>query len=290
MNDHESFDSPDIRLGDRMNRAVGGLRAPDLASRAMVRGRRQRTHRRLAHSAGGVAALTAVALVAPAITDDWPRQDPNPSSSTAAADPTSTSTDGSVSDPCGPSATGWWTKTSAQIRAELSTRMPAGISVGPADDPRLGAWEGNLVTGDDADFASLTLLPPPGTPGGLMTLDQLATDGPCSVGTNEPLQPVLSCDALAGHTACEEIRSEGGALVGVITEKVEQQVVDGQEQPTDRTYLLATLTAADGGHVELYVAEGTRADRPDTEHDPDDVPALDMQQAREIVTAAAWTT
>jgi hypothetical protein len=101
---------------------------------------------------------------------------------------------------------------------------------------------------------------------------------------------VKPCDELTGHVACEEIRSEDGSLVGVVTERIEQTVVNGQDQPTDKTYLLATVAGPQGGHVELYVAEGTRADRPHTVHDPADVPALTMNQVQEIVTDRAWTS
>jgi hypothetical protein len=101
---------------------------------------------------------------------------------------------------------------------------------------------------------------------------------------------VEPCDELNGHVACEEIRSEDGVLVGVVTERIEQTVANGQEQPTDKTYLLATVAGPEGGHVELYVAEGTRADRPSTVHDPADVPALTMEQVLEIVTDPGWTS
>ena len=280
-----------------MERAVGGLRAPDVLPRAMARGRRQRTHRRLAQGAGGLAAATALVLAVPAFATDWPGQEQDPSTTPVAVDPTPAADpsapdrepDRSGRGGCDP-ATGWWSESAAEIRAELSTLLPDGVGIGRTDDDWAGTWGGNLVAGGDEDFASLTLLPPPGTPGGLMTLEEASEAGPCAAGSHDPMQAVAPCDELTGTLACEEIRSESGALLGVVTERVEQTIVDGQEQPTDRTYVLATVTAPEGGHVELYVAEGTRADRPSTVHDPADVPALTAEQVREIVTTPAWTS
>ena len=300
MNNREPFDGPDPRISERMERAVGGLRAPDVASHAMARGRRQRAHRRLAYGAGGIAAAAALVLTVPAFAGDWPGQDQGPSGPQVATDPSATSptfaspataapgSGGSENDPCGASATGWWSKSTAQITTELSALLPEGVRVGETDDNWSGTWGGNLVSGNDADFASLTLLPPPGTPGGRVSLDELASGGPCIGGSNEPMQAVKPCDELTGHVACEEIRSEDGALVGVVTERIEQTIVTGQEQPTDKSYLLATVAGPAGGHVELYVAEGTRADRPHTVHDPADVPALTVDQVHEIVADPVW--
>lgn len=299
MNDHDPLSgnhNGDPDLGERMQRAVGGLHAPDVLHLALDRGRRQRTHRRVAYGAGGFAAATALVLAVPALAGDWPGQGDDSSGPPVATDPTPTRPtaapggSGSGDDPCGPSATGWWSKSAAQIRSELSARLPDGTRIGGTDDDATGTWGGNLVTGDDADFASLTLLPPPGTPGGRLTLEELASGGPCSDGLHAPLQPVTSCDELTGTVTCEEIRSGGGALVGVVTEQVEQAVVDGQHQPTDKTSVLATIKVSGGGHVELYVAEGTRADTPGTVHASDDVPALTVEQVRDIVTDPVWAS
>jgi hypothetical protein len=294
MNDPEPLDGIDPHLRERMERAVGGLHAPDVVPRAMARGHRQRIHRRLAYGAGAVAAATALVLTVPAFAKDWPGRDQDPSAPVLAGDPATTTaapdTGGPENDACGAPASGWWSKSTAQIMAELSTLLPKTVRVGGTNDDGTGRWGGNLVTGDDADFASLTLLPPPGTPGGRVSLEELADGGTCVGGSNKPMQAVTPCDRLTGHVACEEIRSGAGALVGVVTEKVEQTVVSGQEQPTGKTYVLATVAGPGGGHVELYVAEGTRADRPDTVQDPADVPALTMKQVREIVTDPFWTS
>jgi hypothetical protein len=303
MNDPAPFDGLDHHLSERMERAVGGLHAPDVVPRAMARGHRQRTRRRLAYGAGGLAAATALLLTVPAFARDWPGGEQDPSAPPMAADPATTSptptrpttaapdTGGSENDVCGAAATtGWWTKSTAQITAELSTLLPKAVRVGETNDDWTGTWGGNLVTGNDADFASLTLLPPPGEPTGRTSAEELADGGFCVGGSNEPMQAVQPCDELTGFVACEEIRSENGVLVGVVTEKVEQTIVDGQDQPTDKTYVLATVAGPEGGHVELYVAEGTRADRPDTVHDPADVPALTMEQVHQIVTDPVWVS
>jgi hypothetical protein len=296
MNDRDPFDTHDSHLSERMERAVGGLRGPDVLPRAMARGRRLRTRRRLTYAAGGLAAATALALTVPTLATAWDGREQDPSGPPVAADPSGTSSttaasgDGpSGSGSCDTSATGWWSKPAAQVEADLSALLPAGTQIGETDTDAVATWGGNLVTGDDADFAAFTLLPPPGVPGPRRTLAEASDLGPCG-GANEPMQAVKPCDELTGHVACEEIRSEDGTIVGVVTERAEQGVVDGQEQPTDRTYVLATLAVPDGGHVELYVSEGTRADLPDTVHDPADVPALTVSQVREIITAPAWTS
>lgn len=296
--DRDPVDGHAPHLGDRMERAVGGLRAPDVAAGAIARGRRQRTRGRLAYGAGSIAAATALVLTVQAFSGGLPGREQDASTPQVATDPSSTagsvatsptSTAAATSDPCGVSASGWWSKSSAQIKDELSVLLPEDVGIGVTDDDWTSTWGGNLTTGADADFASLTLLPPPGTPGGRMTLADVAPGGGCAAGNHDPMQAVAPCDELSGQVVCEEIRSENGTLVGVVTEKVEQTIVDGQEQPTDRSYLLATVAAPGGGHVELYVAEGTRADRPTTVHDPADVPALTMAQVRAIVTDPVWT-
>lgn len=294
MNDHEPFDGYDDHLSARMQRAVGGVRAPDLAARAIAGGRRRHTRRRLAYGAGGFAAATALVLAVPAI-GGWPDQGQDPSGPSVATDPTATSpsptarASGSAragAGRCDASVTGWWSKEPAQIEAALSALLPPGTRIGRSNDGGTGIWRGNLVADGDEDFASLTLLPPPGVPAPRRTLAEVA-DGSC--GSNRPSLPVRSCDRLNGHTSCEEIRDADGVLLGVAAEKVEQETVDGQDEPTDRTYLLATVAVPGGGHVELYVAEGTLADLPDTLHAPDDVPALTVEQGREIVTDPGWT-
>lgn len=280
MNDHDH----DPHVTERMDRAVGGLRAPDVLQGAMASGRRQRTRRRLAYGAGGIAAVTALALTLPAVAGD--RQDP--ATTPVATDPTSATTaspapepGASEDNPCGEAATGWWSAPSEQVSADLATLLPAGTRVGRTDDDATGAWGGNLVTGGDEDFTSLTLLPPPGTPGGRLTLAELSEGGECFGGSNAPMQAVQPCDEISGVLDCEEIRAEDGELVGVVTEQV--------EQGTDATYVLAVVTGPEGGHVELYAASGTRSDRPDTVRDPADVPALSMEQAKQVVTDSGWT-
>ncbi len=299
--DRDPFDEHDPHLSERMGRAVGGLSAPDVVPSAMARGRRQRTHRRLAYGAGGLAAATALALTVPAFANGWPGAEQDPSSPAVASDPAPSSptstpttappvTGGSAVDACGTGDTGWWSKSTAQIATELETLLPSAVRVGETDDVVTGEWRGTLVAGDDADFARLTLLPPPGILGPTRTLEEVSRLGPCGGGANEPARAVKPCDEIAGVVACEEIRSEDGALVGVVTENVESSIVDGQEQPTDRSYFLATLAGPGGGHVELTVAESTSADRPSTVHDPAEVPALTMEQVHDIVADPIWTS
>lgn len=278
MNDH------DHHLGERMDRAVDGLRAPDVLDGAMVRGRRQRTRRRLTYAAGGIAAATALVLTLPAVARDLPGRGQD-----LAADPTSTSSStpspqasDTADNPCGEVATGWWSTPSEQVRTDLAALLPGGTRVGRTDDDATGVWGGDLVTAGDEDFVSLTLLPPPGTPGGRLTLEELSEGGECFGGSNARMQAVKPCAEIAGVLDCEEIRSEDGELVGVVTEQV--------EQGTNATYVLAVATGPGGGHVELYVAEGSRADRPDTVRDPADVPAVTMEQAKQVVTDPAWTS
>ncbi len=307
MNDIDPFDGRDHHLGERMDRAVGGLRAPDVLPQALASGRRQRTRRRIAYGAGGIAAATALVLTVPAVATGWPGRDQGPSGSPVAADPaapaapapaspTSTptatppSTDGPANEVCDGVETGWWSKPAAEIEDDLSALLPAGVETGETDDEAVGLWDGNLIAGDDEDFASITLLPRPGVLGPWRTLEEVSRLGPCGGGANEPMQPVKPCDDVKGAVACEEIRTESGDLVGVVSEKLEQTYVDGQAQPTDKSYLEATIAAPGGGHVELYVAEGTRADRPSTVHDPADVPALTMDQVIEIITDPVWTS
>ncbi|MBB6628213.1 hypothetical protein H5V45_12860 [Nocardioides sp. KIGAM211] len=297
--DREPVDGLDHHLRDRMDRAVGGLRAPDVLPLALARGARRRRHRSVAYAVGGVAAATALALAVPAFAQDWPGRDTDPTTPSVAADPSgsapasptaSSGKGASGEDACGAAATGWWSKSTEEIRDELAGLLPAGVGIGETDDHGSGTWGGNLVSGGDADFASVTLLPPPGVPGGRRTLAELSSGGPCAGGSNAPSQPVRPCAELTGNESCQEIRSADGTLVGVVTDKVERTVVDRQEQPTDRAYVLATLAGPGGGHVEVYVAEGTRADRPSTVHDPADVPALDAQQVRAILTDPFWTS
>lgn len=293
MNDQTPHDR-DHDLGERMERAVGGLRAPDVLSGAIEGGRRQRTRRRLALGAGGVAAATVLALTAQAFAGDRPGREQDPSAPSVASDPAAVSPPATTADDsCDDSVTGWWSKSTAQIRDDLAALLPDGVTIGVTNDRGAGTWGGNLTSVGDDDFASLRLLPPPGTPlpKGVRGPDLAPGEGGrCAVAHNEAGQAVKPCDELTGHVACAEVRSPDGTQVGVVTTKVEQTIVNGQEQPTDRTYVVATIAGPVGGHVELYVAEGTRADRPDTVHDPSDVPVLSMGQAQDIATDPVWTS
>lgn len=295
MNDHEPFDyGRDPGLRERMQRAVGGLQAPDVVPLAIARGRRQRARRRALQGAGAVAAATALVLTVPAVAQDWSGPDRGPSETPVASDP-STATSAPPSgrpgpDDCATAETGWWSKSSEQIKAELAALLPAGTQVGETNDAAVGLWAGNVVTGDDADFTSVTLLPPPGVRGPWVTLQEAADEGPCAAGANKPSQPVQPCEESAGLVTCEEIRSGSGELIGIVAGQVEHDYVNGQEQDTDRTYVYATIAVPGGGHVEVYSAEGTRADRPHTVHDPADVPALTAAQIRGIVTDPVWTS
>jgi hypothetical protein len=73
MNDHDPLDGPESHLRERMERAADDLppARDDLVLRALARGRRQRTHRRLSYAAGGVAAATVLALTVPTFATDW---------------------------------------------------------------------------------------------------------------------------------------------------------------------------------------------------------------------------
>jgi hypothetical protein len=294
VNDHRP--DPD-RLGERMHRAVDDLRAPDVLTAAVAGGRRRRTRRRVAYGAGGLAAVTALALAVPAVADRAGGDpaadstappvavDPSPTASTTSV-PTSAPATG-----CGGPQTGWWSTPGEQVRDRLAALLPAGVTIDGTDDEAAGVWGGNLVSGADADFASLTLLPPPGVRGGMVTLEDAAAaaEGACFSGDNDPMQPVEPCAEIPGALSCEEVRTDG-ELVGVVTQKVEQTVADGQDRPTDRAYVVATLAVPGGGHVELYVGEGTRADRPSTVHDPADTPTLTPQQALAVVADPVWTS
>lgn len=288
----------DDRLGERLQRAVGDLRAPDVVAIAVARGRRQRARRRAAYGAGGLAAATALALTVPAVAGDLLRQDAPSGASTVPAAAPSAEPDTSPAASEAPSSesgwpdcgarTGWWSAPSEEVRDDLAALLPASISIGRTQDSAAGVWGGDLLVGDDADFASLTLLPPPGVPGGWLSLEEVASAS-CEDLTNEPSQAVAPCDELDGYASCEEVLDDDGTQVGVVTEKVEQIVVEGRERPTGRGYVVATLAVPGGGHVELYVSAGTRADRPSTVADPDDAPALTPQQALAVVTDPVWT-
>ena len=297
MSDPDPFDGTDAHLSERMDRAVGGLHAPDVTTRAMARGRRQRTHRRVAYGASGLAAVTALALAVPAFADGWPGGDGGPSAPSVAADPaptdptsatpptTAPDPDEAAVDACGSASTAWWSKSTEQITADLSTLLPDGVRIARTTSDTTGLWEGTVAAGDDTSVADLTLLPPPGVLGPLRTLDEVSRLGPCGGGANEPAQAVRPCDDVTGAESgseerqyllsCEEIRSEGGALVGIVTEAAQLSVAGGQEQPTDQTYLTAVADGPEGGHVQLVVG---------------DVPALTKKVLRRIVTDPVWTS
>ncbi len=293
----DPLDGHDPHLGERMERAVGGLRAPDVADRAIARGRRRRTHRRLAQGAGGVAAVTALALAVPAFAGDWPGATRDPATPGVATDPsgaappsratttTPPATGGSDDEPCGASETGWWSASTARIRSDLSALLPAGVRVGSTNGSVTGEWRGRIVTGDGASYANLTLLPPPGVLGPRRTLAEVSRLGPCGGGANTPWYPVGPCDEITGDAggsseqradvvACDEIRSDDGGVVGVVVEQAQLAVVEGQEQPSDETGLVAVAAGPGGGHVELVVGDSS---------------ALTTDQVRAIVAAPGWT-
>ncbi|WP_322454297.1 hypothetical protein [Nocardioides bizhenqiangii] len=288
------FDIDDnIGLRDRMDRAVGGLRAPDVTNGVMAKARRHRTHRRVGYAAGGVAVIAAAGALGYPLTqgtgtepgggatDPGYGDEPSPSPK---ADPTGSKSDVIDDNGCRVRPAGWWDMPADQVTATLADRLPRAMTIGKTEDASVGIWSGNLVEAADPDFASVRLLPPPAPAVEPMPND----DGTITLcATWEPMQTVEACDPAI---TCEVIRDDEGNLVGVITEKVEATVVNGQDEPTDKSYILATLVGPDGGHVEIYVGEGTRDDRPDTQHDPADQPALTVEQVKELLTDPVWTS
>ena len=277
-------------LRDRMDRAVGGLRAPDVTSGVLADARRHRTQRRVGYAAGGVAVIAAASAIGYPLTQGTTAEPSEGTSDPAVVDEPRPSADEGPSTPevdgngCATRPAGWWNMPADQVSATLAGRLPQGVTVGKTEDAATGIWSGNLVQGADPDFAMVSLFPP-----SVPATDPVPKDDGTIVlcPTWEPMQKIEACDPAI---TCEEIRDEDGDLVGVIAEKIESTVVNGQDVPTDKSYFMATLAGPDGGHVEIYVAEGTRDDRPDTQHDPADRPALTMEQVTELVTDSVWTS
>ena len=285
------FETDDtIGLRDRMDRAVGGLRAPDVSTGVMADVRRHRTQQRVKYAAGGVAVLAAAGAIGYPLTQGTPTEREDGSGGPGFADEPSSSP---TADPSGPEVdangcplrpAGWWAMPADQVRTTLAALLPQDVTIGKTEDATTGGWSGNLVQSTDPDFAMVALLPPP-----VKATEPKPTEGGAIAicGTWDPMQKIEACEPA---TTCEEIRDDAGDLVGVVTESVESTIVNGQEVPTDKSYFLATLLGPDGGHVEIYVAEGTRDDRPDTQHDPADVPALTLEQFKDLVTDPAWVS
>ena len=276
-------------LRGRMERAVGGLKAPDVMSSVMAHAHRYRAQRRVKYAAGGVAAVAAAGAIGyPLVQSTSSGRADLKEAPSYAGQP---GTDGTVkSGPevddngCPVRPAGWWDMPADQVLTSLAGRLPAGVTVGQTADATPGTWSGNLVRSADPDFASVSLLPPP-VQG---TQPDSGDDGFITLcPTWEPMQEVEACGAA---TNCEEIRDDQDDLIGVVTENVETTIDNGQEVPTDKTYFLATLAGPDGGHVEIYVGEGTRADVPSTPHDPADEPALTLEQVTDLVTDSVWTS
>ena len=278
------LDTDDNDLRARMQRAVGGLHAPDLVTRVMADGRRARHQQRVRYATGGVAAVAAAGAIAyPLIQngeDRTPTVRDNRSAGPASQGTPSTDSTPPPGDPCGERPAGWWDMPSDQVRATLNGLLPAGVSIGKTEDDAVGTWSGNLIQADGPDFAMVSLLPPES-----QSPPERQGDVIC-IGPSGPLQEIEACDP---EVTCEEIRDDEGNLVGIVTEKLETTIVDGGDEATDKSYLIATLLGPDGGTVEVYVGEGTRDDVPTTVHDPADQPALTFDQVKQIVTAPVWT-
>jgi|GEM_PF-6715284 len=278
-------------LRDRMQRAVGGLHAPDVMTQVMADGRHHRSQRRIKYAAGGVAAVAAAGAIGYPLAQGTPPDSGDPDrtpgyatdpSTSAQVSPTAPATD---ANGCPVRPNGWWDMPADQVRATLAGLLPDGVTIGTSEDTSAGAWSGNLVEMGDRDFVGVSLLPPPA---------QGDVPEPREVGASivlcatwKPMQKVEPC---APGEACEEIRDDAGALVGVVKEKVEQTVENGTDVPTDKSYFLATLVGPGGGHLEFYAGEGTRDDRPDTVHDPADRPPFTMDEVVELMTNPVWTS
>ena len=286
------LDADDTRgLRDRMDRAVGGLHAPDVMTQVMADGRHHRTQRRIKYAAGGVAAVAAAGAIGYPLAQGSPRE-PDPARTPGfATDPTTSeqvtpSTPTTDANGCPVRPDGWWNMPADRVRTTLAGLLPDGVAIGTTEEAGLGGWSGNLLASGpaaDRDFAMVSLLPPPRERTQPQENDGLIT----LCGTWEPLQKVRPC---APGEACEEIRDDAGTLVGVVREQVESTIENGADVPTDKSYVLATLVGPGGGHVDIYVAEGTRDDRPDTVHDPADRPALTLEQVAELLTNPVWTS
>ena len=305
MNDHPEHidhgddpDGGDLDLPGRFDRAVEGMHAPDVLPRVLHAGRRRRTRQRVAAGVGSIAAVTTLVLAGNAVAGGGPSEGvpvaSDPAATTSGAASTSPRPRASdTAGPCGtaPRTDAWWRKSQGEIADRLAGDLPDGVGLGSVRRGFAGAaglWAGTLTQGSDVDYLQFELLPPPGFRGSLVSLqaalEQTAVSGACAV-PNDPDQAVRPCDEQADQaSACEEIRDEKGDLVGVITLATR----DSGNGHSD-TAVRATRGVEGGGYVQLYVSSGTPADRPDTLRDPADLPALTMQEAREIVDDPAWS-
>lgn len=256
----------DHDLHARMERAVDGLHAPDLAratiGRAAVRRRRKHT----AYAVGGVAAIALAGAVGiPRVDTDQHRE---VQVATQAPSLSATST---PSDDCGRPA-GWWNMPGSDVRASLASRLPSGAVLGATDESAPGVWAGNVDSGEDSDFVQVVLHPPAGSAsapaGSLEALRQ------CGQGT----PPSTEC---ADDTGCTPVVDGNGRQIGALFPVSESG--GGVD-------LRATLRGPGGGVIEIWTSEGTRADRPDTVHDPADRPAFTPEELEQLVTDPVWTS
>lgn len=304
MNDHPEHidhrDDPDgdLDLPGRFDRVVEGLHAPDVLPRVLSAGRRRRTRQRVVAGVGSIAAVTTLVLAGNAVAGGGPSDGVPVASDPAATGSSAASTSPSprasaTADGCeaAPGADAWWQESQGEIADQLAEDLPDGVALGSIRrgfDGAAGLWAGTLSQGSDVDYLQFELLPPPGIRGALVplqaALDQTTQGGACAV-PNNPAQAVRPCEELADRaSACEEIRDEQGELVGVVTLATN----DSGNGHSD-TAVRATRAVEGGGYVQLYVASGTPADRPDSVRDPADLPALTLEEARAIVSDPAWT-
>lgn len=300
MNDHTD-DTDHSDLADRLDRAVAGLRTPDVLPQVLAVGRRRRAQRRVVQGVGGIAAASVLAIFAHAFADGRSPAAPSlaadpaaPTDASRSAGPAVGAASSTSPDQCpsGPER-GWWSASHREVADRLAALLPDGVRLGTEERRSAGVaglWSGDVLTNGttDADFLQIELLPPPGTPAPLQSLqvvlDDLADPDGCPAEPNEPAQRIAPCEASAEPASCEEIRSEDGDLVGVATRSVQ-----GTGSDPRATVVRATFAVPGGGYVQLYVSTGTPSDRPDTPVDPADTPAITPADAAAIVRDPAWT-
>ncbi len=262
-----------------MERAVAGLEAPTerLGARAVGAGRRTRRRHRVGTALVAAAAVTAVVVALPRLTEPTTAHDTTGDHGAAASGE-------EVHEPPAPPPEGWWDRPADAMFRQLGDLLPPGAELtafgirpeSDVDHEAARGWVGGWLTIDGTEGTSsieVLLYSPDSMQVGVpVDHPEYTTDGEPYVATESPgALELLTCPANVDEAVtCEEIRAEGEVVGSMVEDRYGDLVIR------------SVSLAQQGGMVYVAAANSTseKWNRDSNVSAPE--PPLTMDQLRAI--------